>query len=101
MVFAGCCYCFLYILCLGLQSEMCLCYTIYNSMHDFERGEIVHIRDFPFGKPTRVRGKVVGFLQGDRYNILLSNGLNEGTILPYKSYQLIRRKDVPVEIRED
>ncbi len=70
-------------------------------MYDFERGDIVHVRDFPFGKPTRVKGKVVGILYGEYYNILLTNGLNEGTIIKYKSYQLIRRKDVPVEIRED
>ena len=70
-------------------------------MYDFERGDIVYIRDFPFGKPTRINGKVVGILHGEYYNILLTNGLNEGTIITYKNYQLIRRKDVPVEIRED
>jgi signal peptidase I len=70
-------------------------------MYDFERGDIVYIRDFPFGKPTRINGKVVGILHGEYYNILLTNGLNEGTIISYKSYQLIRKKDVPYEIRED
>ena len=70
-------------------------------MYDFERGDIVYIRDFPFGKPTRIFGKVVGILHGDYYNILLTNGLNQGTIIAYNSYQLIRKKDVPREIRED
>jgi hypothetical protein len=70
-------------------------------MNDFERGDIVYIRDFPFGKPTRIYGKVVGILHGEYYNILLTNGLNQGTIIAYKSYQLIREKDVPREIRED
>ncbi len=70
-------------------------------MYDFERGDVVYIRDFPFGKPTKIKGKVVGILHGDYYNILLTNGLNQGTIIPYKSYKLIRRKDVPVEIREN
>ena len=70
-------------------------------MYDFERGDIVHIRDFPFGKPTRIYGKVVGTLHGEYYNILLTNGLNQGTIIAYNSYQLIRKKDVPREIRED
>ena len=70
-------------------------------MYDFERGDIVYIRDYPLGKPTRINGKVVGFLHGDYYNILLTNGLNEGKIIAYKSYQLIRKKDVPREIRED
>tara|TARA_B100000902_G_C26880450_1_gene702331 strand:- start:108 stop:356 length:249 start_codon:yes stop_codon:yes gene_type:complete len=70
-------------------------------MYDFERGDIVHVRDFPFGKPTRICGKVVGILHGEYYNILLTNGLNEGTIIAYQGYQLIRKKDVPREIRED
>ena len=69
-------------------------------MYDFERGDIVYIRDFPFGKPTRIYGKVVGILHGEYYNILLTNGLNQGTIIAYKNYQLIREKDVPREIRE-
>ncbi len=70
-------------------------------MYDFERGDIVYIRDFPFGKPTRIYGKVVGILHGEYYNILLTNGMNQGTIIAYQSYQLIRQKDVPREIRED
>ena len=70
-------------------------------MYDFERGDIVYIRDFPFGKPTRINGKVVGILSGEYYNILLTNGLNQGTIIAYQSYQLIRKKDVPREIREN
>ena len=69
-------------------------------MYEFERGDVVYIRDFPFGKPTRVSGKVVGVLHGEYYNILLTNGLNQGTIIAYKNYQLIREKDVPREIRE-
>ena len=70
-------------------------------MYDFERGDIVYIRDFPLGKPTRIYGKVVGILHGDYYNILLTNGLNQGTIIAYSSYQLMNKKDVPREIRED
>jgi len=70
-------------------------------MYDFERGDIVYIRDFPFGKPTRIYGKVAGILHGEYYNILLTNGLNQGTIIAYKSYQLMRKKDVPREIREN
>lgn len=70
-------------------------------MYDFERGDIVHIRDFPFGRATRIKGKVVGTLPNEHYNILLTNGLNEGRIVKYKSYNLIRRKDVPDEIQKD
>ena len=62
-------------------------------MYDFERGDIVYIRDFPFGKPTRINGKVVGVLHGEYYNILLTNGLNEGIIKKYKSYQLLKEDE--------
>jgi len=70
-------------------------------MYDFGRGDIVHVRDFAFGKPTRIRGRVVGVLHGEYYNILLTNGLNEGTIIAYKNYQLIDERDVPNDLKED
>jgi hypothetical protein len=66
-------------------------------MYLFERGDIVYIRDFPLGKPTRIKGKVVGVLANEHYNILLTNGLNEGKIIRYKSYQLIHWKDAYFE----
>ena len=69
-------------------------------MYSFERGDIVYIRDFPLGKPTRIKGKVVGVLANEHYNILLTNGLNEGKIIRYKSYQLIHRKDAYFESYE-
>jgi hypothetical protein len=70
-------------------------------MYLFERGDIVHIRDFAFGKPTRIKGRVVGVLHGEYYNILLTNGLNEGTIISYKGYQLIDERDVYIDLKED
>lgn len=70
-------------------------------MYDFGRGDIVHIRDFAFGRPTRIKGKVVGVLHGEYYNILLTNGLNEGTIIAYKSYQLIDERDVYIDLEEN
>ena len=66
-------------------------------MYFFERGDVVYIRDFPLGKPTKIMGKVVGVLANEHYNILLTNGLNEGRIIRYKSYQLIHRKDAYFE----
>ena len=61
-------------------------------MYDFERGDIVYIRDFPFGKPTRIKGKVVGVLRGEYYNILLTNGLSKGKIKTVKFFE-IRKED--------
>lgn len=69
-------------------------------MYSFERGDIVYIRDFPLGKPTKIMGKVVGVLANEHYNVLLTNGLNEGRIVRYKSYQLINRKEVYFESDE-
>jgi hypothetical protein len=69
-------------------------------MYLFERGDIVYIRDFPLGKPTKIMGKVVGILPNEHYNILLTNGLNEGRIVRYKCYQLIHRKEVTFESYE-
>lgn len=69
-------------------------------MYLFERGDIVYIRDFPLGKPTKIKGKVVGVLSNEYYNIILTNGLNEGRIVRYKSYHLIHRKDVHFESDE-
>ncbi len=61
---------------------------------EFNRGDEVYLRDFPLGKPINVFGKVVGFLPNDYYNVLLLNGLNEGRITKFKSWSLIRKKDV-------
>jgi len=61
---------------------------------EFERGEEVFIRDFPLGKALNIQGKIVGFLPGDYYNVLLMTGLNEGKIHKFKSWSLVREKDV-------
>ena len=55
---------------------------------DFKRGDIVYIRDYPFGKPLNVRGKVVGILKDDNYNVLIEEGINEGKIIKYKYWKL-------------
>ena len=70
-------------------------------MYDFERGDIVHIRDFAFGRPTRIKGKVVGVLHGEYYNIFLTNGMNEGIIISYNGYQLIDERDVHIDLEEN
>ena len=55
---------------------------------DFKRGDIVSIRDDPFGRPLNVRGKVVGILKNDNYNVLIEEGINEGKIIKYKYWKL-------------
>tara|TARA_B100000902_G_C27157590_1_gene837002 strand:+ start:28 stop:261 length:234 start_codon:yes stop_codon:yes gene_type:complete len=61
---------------------------------EFDRGDEVFIRDFPWGRPLNVIGKIVGFLPNDQYNVMLSSGLNEGKIVTFKSWSLVRKKDV-------
>ena len=61
---------------------------------EFKRGDVVYLRDYPMGNPLNVHGKIVGFLPGDYYNVMLSNGMNEGKIYRYKAWSLIRGKDV-------
>ena len=61
---------------------------------EFNRGDEVFIRDFPWGKPLNVSGKIVGFLPNDKYNVVLSSGMNEGKIVAFQSWSLIRKKDV-------
>ena len=70
-------------------------------MEGFKRGDIVWIRDRPFGSRTGIFGRVVGVLDKDWYNILLQNGLNEGIIYKYKSYKLLIKEKVVINAEED
>ena len=54
----------------------------------YRRGEEVQILDYPFGKPLGIRGKVVGILPNDFYNVLLLTGVFEGQIKKYKHWTL-------------
>ncbi len=70
-------------------------------MEDFKRGDIVWLRDRPFGSQTSIYGQVVGVLEKDCYNILLQNGLNEGTIRKYKWYKLLSKEKETQNVREN
>ena len=63
---------------------------------DFKKGDEVWVLDFPFGKPLNVRGKVVGELEKDHYNVLIQTGLLEGDIVKYKYWKLF-----PVDGQDD
>ena len=56
---------------------------------NFKRGDLVWVRDYPFGRPLNIRGKVVGVMSGDYYNVLIENGLHEGQIKKYKFWKLL------------
>ena len=58
-------------------------------MEDYTLGEVVNIRDRPLGQPTKIKGKIVGILPQGYYNILLTNGLNQGNIIKYGFFEII------------
>jgi hypothetical protein len=70
-------------------------------MEGFKKGDIVWVRDRPFGSRTGIFGRVVGVLDKDCYNILLQNGLNEGTIIKYKSYKLLIKERLVLDGEEN
>ena len=62
-------------------------------------GEKVYLRDYPWGRPLNIFGKVVGFLGNDTYNVFLSNGINAGTIRPFKEWSLTNQ-ECPLETQK-
>ena len=61
---------------------------------EFKKGEKVFIRDYPLGSPTNVMGIVVGFIGEDWFNIKIENGWNEGKIIPYKYWKLLKISEI-------
>jgi len=59
---------------------------------EFKKGDTVYILDYPFGRPIKVFGKIVGILHNDYYNVLIESGLHEGQIKRFK-YWLLKAKD--------
>ena len=55
---------------------------------DLKKDDEVWILDFPFGKPLNIKGTIVGKVGKDHYNVLIDNGLMEGSIVKYKYWKL-------------
>ena len=55
---------------------------------DFKKGDKVLVLDFPFGKPLGITGVVVGKVGENHYNVLVDQGLLEGSIVKYKYWKL-------------
>jgi hypothetical protein len=70
-------------------------------VEDLKKGDIVWLRDYPFGSPTNIYGKIVGVLDKDFYNIYLQSGLNEGTIIKYKWYRLLLKERKSPNVEEN
>lgn len=61
-------------------------------MREYNIGDKVYLRDYPWGRPLNVFGEIVGYLNKDSYNVLLSNGANAGTIRPFKEWSLMKQE---------
>ena len=59
---------------------------------NFKKGDVVWIRDYPYGRPLNLRGKIVGVLPEEHYNVLMENGLCEGQIKKIKFWKLLLDK---------
>jgi hypothetical protein len=57
-------------------------------MSKFKKGSKVHLLDYPFGRPTKVVGEVVGILEYGYYNVKALSGMNEGKIMKFKYWKL-------------
>ena len=57
-------------------------------MSRYRKGDLVEIRDYPFGRALRAPGVVGGVLGGDYYNVKMLSGLCEGKIIQYKYWVL-------------
>ena len=55
---------------------------------EYKKNQEVYIRDFYYGKPTRIKGTVVGILKNGFFNIKMLNGLDEGKIKRYSEFQI-------------
>ena len=65
----------------------------------FEVGQRVYLRDYPWGKPLNIFGKIVGYINKDTYNVLLSNGINAGTIRPFREWSLTK-EECPMTVQK-
>ena len=54
----------------------------------FEKGDIVVVLDRPLGHPSKIKGVVVGILNENNFNILLTNGLLKGKINKVKFFEI-------------
>tara|TARA_B100000927_G_scaffold55825_1_gene42756 strand:+ start:317 stop:505 length:189 start_codon:yes stop_codon:yes gene_type:complete len=59
---------------------------------NFEKGDTVVLLDRPLGHPSKIKGVIVGILNENNFNILLTNGLSKGKIKRVKFFE-IKKED--------
>ena len=55
---------------------------------EFKKGDKVKVLDFPFGRPLKVEGVVIGHVGKDHYNVRVETGMLKGDIVKYKYWRL-------------
>ena len=55
---------------------------------NFEKGDRVVLLDRPLGHPSKIKGVVVGIINNNNFNILLTNGLLKGKIKTVKFFEI-------------
>ena len=57
---------------------------------EYEKGDRVIILDRPLGHPTKIKGVIVGILNENNFNILLTNGFSKGKIKRVKFFEITK-----------
>ena len=59
---------------------------------NYEKGDRVILLDRPLGHPSKIKGVIVGILNENNFNILLTNGLSKGKIKRVKFFQITKEE---------
>ena len=57
---------------------------------NFEKGDRVVLLDRPLGHPSKIKGVIIGILNENNFNILLTNGLSKGKIKRVKFFEITK-----------
>ena len=55
---------------------------------NFEKGDRVILLDRPMGHASKIKGVVVGIINDNNFNILLTNGYSKGKIKRVKFFEI-------------
>lgn len=63
---------------------------------DFEKGDVVILLDRPMGHVSKIRGVIVGRVNENLFNVLLTNGFSKGNIKRVRTFEM--RKEQSSEL---
>lgn len=71
-------------------------------MSDIEKGDLVVLLDRPLGHVSKIKGVVIGIVDENIYNILLTNGYGKGNIKRLRTFEFEKESEyVEVQTRKD